>query len=146
MTISAYSTGAWRSADALARAAMVRRGLVMAGLGAITVGYAAAVVATEGSPYFVLPFVGALAGLALLVWPRLGLYALFAAALLLEEWGIAGLEPITGQLHFFQNVSGYSPIPLRLSAADLLVILTLVAWLLRRVAGCAAQRHPDPRG
>lgn len=133
MTISAYSTGAWRSADALARAAMVRRGLVMAGLGAITVGYAAAVVATEGSPYFVLPFVGALAGLVLLVWPRLGLYALFAAALLLEEWGIAGLEPITGQLHFFQNVSGYSPIPLRLSAADLLVILTLVAWLLRRV-------------
>ena len=96
MTISAYSTGAWRSADALARAAMVRRGLVMAGLGAITVGYAAAVVATEGSPYFVLPFVGALAGLVLLVWPRLGLYALFAAALLLEEWGIAGLEPITG--------------------------------------------------
>jgi hypothetical protein len=126
-------TGAWPTADALARAGAIRRALAIAAVIAMTVAYATAVIATEGSPYFVLPFVGTLVGLALMVWPRLGLYTLFAAALLLEEWGIAGLEPITGQLHFFQNVSGYTPIPLRLSAADLLAIFTFAAWLLRRV-------------
>ena len=127
------ATGGWASADALARGNAVRRVAVVLGVMAVTVAYAVAVSITEGSPYFVLPFACALAVLALLVWPRLGLYVLFGAALLLEEWGIAGIEPITGQLHFFQNISGYSPIPLRLSAADMLMLLTLLAWLLRRV-------------
>jgi hypothetical protein len=133
VSITGYSTGGWQTADALARSGMVKRALIIAALITGTVAYAAAVITTQGSPYFVLPFVAALAGVALMVWPRLGLYTLFGAALLLEEWGIAGLEPITGQLHFFQNVSGYSPIPIRLSAADLLALFTLVAWLLRRV-------------
>ena len=133
MTLTGYSTRDWQSADRLSRNGSVMRGLGVLGILSLAVAYAIAVVVTNGSPYFVLPFAGATVALALFMWPRFGLYTLFAAALLFEEWGIAGLSPLTSQLHFFQNVSGYTPIPLRLSIADLLTLVTLLAWLMRRL-------------
>jgi hypothetical protein len=134
------------SADALARRSIALRA---AALGALVLGsfaYGVATIATDGSAYLLIPFAAGLVVLALLMWPRLGIYWLFAAALLLEEWGIAGIEPITGQLHFFQNVSGYTSIPLRFSVADMLCVLTLVAWLLRRAVGANAPARMGPLG
>ena len=141
-----YATAAWPSSDRLARRAALVRFLAAASVMLVAGAYAAAVVVTEGSPYLIAPFAGALCGIALLVWPRSGLYALFAGALLLEEWGIAGLSPITTQTHFFQNVSGYSAIPLRLSLADLLAILALLAWGLRRAVGANPSMRFGPLG
>ncbi|TMF74750.1 MAG: O-antigen ligase family protein [Chloroflexi bacterium] len=66
--------------------------------------------------------------------------------MLFEEWGIAGLNPLTGQVRFFQNVSGYSEIPIRLSFADLLALLTFGAWLLRRLVGANAPARLGPLG
>ncbi|HEY8785687.1 MAG TPA: O-antigen ligase family protein [Candidatus Limnocylindria bacterium] len=141
-----YATGAWPTSDQLARRGVgLRFALAICVMG-ITGAFAASVVVSEGSPYLVAPFFGILAGIALLVWPRSGLYTLFAAALLFEEWGIAGLNPITAQTHFFQNVSGYSAIPLRFSLADILAILALLAWGLRRVVGANPPARMGPVG
>jgi len=145
MTTALYGRS-FPSADAFAKRSAGLRGL---GIGAVftgAVGYAITTMATGGSPYLVLPFAAAIAGVTLFMWPRLGLFVLFGAAILLEEWGIAGIEPITGQLHFFQNVSGYTPIPLRFSIADSLAVLTLVAWLLRRLVGANAPGRLGPLG
>ena len=68
------------------------------------------------------------------------------AKLLRACGGIAGLEPITGQVHFFQNVSGFTSIPLRFSVADSLAVLTLVAWLLRRLVRANASARMGPLG
>lgn len=133
------------TADALARSAAIRRAMWIALLLVAALGYAVVTGITE-TPFLVLPFAMVVVSLALLVWPRLGLYTLFAAALLFEEWGIAGLDPITGQVHFFQNVSGFTPIPLRFSTADALAILILVAWLLRRLVGANAPARLGPLG
>jgi O-Antigen ligase len=141
-----YATGAWPTSERLAqRGFRVRLGIA-AGVMLLAGAYAAAVIFSDGSAYLVAPFAGALCGIALLVWPRSGLYALFAAALLFEEWGIAGLDPFTAQTHFFQNVSGYSAIPLRLSLADLLAILAMLAWGLRRAVGANAPARLGPVG
>src|SRR5213593_1912219 len=119
-----YATGAWPTSDSLARRAVIIRWLAAAAVIATACLFVAAVFVSGGSA-----LVAVLGGIALMVWPRSGLYALFAAALLLEEWGIAGLDPITAETHFFQNVSGYSAVPLRLSLADLLAIFAMLAWV-----------------
>ena len=141
-----YATGAWPTSDQLARrAARLRFGLAICVMG-VAGAFGASVFLSEGSPYLVAPFFGILAGIALLVWPRSGLYTLFAAALLLEQWGIAGLNPITAQTHFFENVSGYSAIPLRFSLADILAVLALIAWGLRRAVGANPPARMGPVG
>ena len=145
MSIAGYGR-ALASADALAQRSFALRALALGSLLVASLAYGVATIVTDGSAYLVIPFAAALVILSLLIWPRLGIYTLFAAALLLEEWGIAGIEPITGQLHFFQNVSGYTSIPLRFSVADSLVVLTLVAWLLRRAVGANPAARIGPLG
>lgn len=134
------------SAEAFARRSGGSRAVGVAAIFASAVAYAAVTIASDGSPYLVLPFAAAVVALALFMWPRFGLFTLFGAAILLEEWGIAGIEPITGQLHFFQNVSGYTSIPLRFSIADSLAVLTLLAWLLRRLVGANEPARIGPLG
>ena len=141
-----YATGAWPTSDQLARrGGGARLALAICVMG-VAGAFAATVIVSEGSPYLVAPFFVLLAGIALLVWPRSGLYALFTAALLLEQWGIAGLNPITAQTHFFENVSGYSAIPLRFSLADILAVLALIAWGLRRAVGANPPARMGPVG
>ena len=54
-----------------------------------------------------LPLVVALAAIlcvaAILSNARVGLYLLFFCSLALEQWGIVGLDPVTGRLPFYQN-------------------------------------------
>jgi len=88
----------------------MRRVWVLIGGLAIAVAgsYAATLVATEGEPLLVVPLVGALVGLAIFTRPELGLYLLFVAAILLEQFEISGLSPLTARTNFFQNISGFS--------------------------------------
>jgi hypothetical protein len=71
---------------------------------------------------------------------------LFGAAILLEEFPILGLAPLTQQTHFFQNISGFSDVPVRLSACDFLALLTLASWGLRRAVGANAPVRIGPFG
>jgi hypothetical protein len=113
---------------------------------AIATAYAATLVVTEGEPLFVAPLVGAIVGVAVFGRPVLGVYLLFGASVLLEEFGILGLSPLTAQTHFFQNISGFSDLPVRLSACDLLALLTLTSWALRRAVGTGAPVRLAPFG
>ena len=100
---------------------------------AIAGAYAAAIVATEGDARLVLPLVGILVVFVVLANPAAGIYLLFGAGLLLEQFPITGLTPITSQTHIFANLSEYTDIPLRLSLADLLILLTTLSWTVRLV-------------
>lgn len=106
--------------------------------------YAAGLIATDGEPLLVAPLVGALVALAVFARPVVGLYLLFGAALLLEQFEISGLSPLTAQTHFFENLTTFSVIPLRLSLSDLLVLLTFVSWGLRRLVGANAPARKGP--
>jgi hypothetical protein len=125
-----------------------RRALLFVGglLIAVATACASTLVATEGEPLVVAPLVGAVVGLAVFARPVLGVYLLFAAAILLEEFAIPGLEPLTAQTNFFQNISSFTEVPVRLSAADLLASLTLTSWALRRAVGANAPVRIGPFG
>lgn len=68
--------------------------------------------------------------------PIAGLYLLVFAALFIEQFGIAGLSPITTQTRFFETLSGFSPVPLPLSAADMVMLILLAAILLPALVRC----------
>jgi hypothetical protein len=109
------AAGTTRSSDWYAgrtRAMTVRIAVVSSGL---AIAYAMLVVATRGDPMLLVPLAGVLVVGAIIRWP------------------VAGV--------FFQNVSAYTPVPLRLSVADALLVLTLASWAVRRVA-----RREFPRG
>ena len=131
----ATAIGEWRTSDEYAvRAARVP--IVIGGLALVlALAYTAAIVKTDGQMLLLVPLVAALVGLAILAHPDVGVYLLFAVAILFEQWAIPGLEPITAQTRVFQNISTYTPIPLRLSLADLLMVLTLTSWAARRLVG-----------
>lgn len=76
----------------------------------------------------------------------LGLYLLLGAVILLEQFEITGLAPLTAQTRFYQNFSTFSDVPLRLSASDLLALLTLASWAVRRVVGANAPARAGPLG
>jgi O-antigen ligase/polysaccharide polymerase Wzy-like membrane protein len=128
------ATTAWPTSDAwVARAR--RRSLITGGLVlAFTATYAAAIVATGDDSFLLLvPLIAALLIIAILARPASGIYVLFGAALLFEQWQIAGLTPITAMTHIYENISSYTELPLRLSVSDLLVLLTLASWAVRRL-------------
>jgi len=142
--VSAIDIGARRASDAEAtrerRASLYLCGIVIVAAGA----YSATLITTEGEPLLAAPLVGALVALAVLVRPIAGVYLLLGAAILFEQWPITGLEPLTAQTHFFENLSGFSDVPLRLSACDLLALLTLASWLLRAAVGRSAPLRAGP--
>jgi hypothetical protein len=136
-----WSAGA-ANATRARRVSLFVGGLVIA----VATAYAATLVVTEGEPLLVAPLVGAVVGLAVFRRPVLGVYLLFGAAILFEEYQIFGLAPLTEQTHFYQSFSGFSEIPVRLSASDLLALLTLTSWALRRVVGVDAPARVGPFG
>lgn len=141
MSTAEPSLGAGRTSDWYASRA--RRASIAAGalVSAVAGAYSVAIVQTRGEPLLLVPLVGVVVVLALFAHPVVGVYLLFGAAILLEQFYVLGLAPITVGTHFYQNLSAYTPVPLRLSVADLLVLLTLVAWAARAAAG----QYPKPR-
>lgn len=144
--MSAIDIGALRASDAevtrVRRASVYLCGVVMVAAGA----YAAALITTEGDAFVAAPLIGALVTLAVLARPIVGVYLLLGAAILFEQWDIAGLAPLTAGTHFYENLSGFSDVPLRLSASDLLALLTFLSWALRRAVGANAPVRAGPFG
>jgi hypothetical protein len=134
MSVTAATGGVWPTSDYYAgRASRASRRLVVA-VAVLAVLYAALIVLTDGSPALIAPIGVVLVVGAIVMRPAVGLYLFGAAAALLEQFDLPVNTPITGQLHAYQNLSGFTPIPLRLSPVDLLVILTLASWAVHRVA------------
>jgi hypothetical protein len=104
------------------------------GLTACTLAFSIALVLLGGP----LPLAAGLAVLvcavAIALRPRTGLYLILFSALFLEQWGIVGLDPLTGRLPFYQTLSGSSGFPLPVSPLEMLLLLTLAAVLLPHVA------------
>jgi hypothetical protein len=96
------------------------------------VAYAFAIVSSGGNGLLVVPLVGAIVVLGVFAHPAIGLYVLFASAILFEQFTIAGITPLTYQARFFVNINAYTPIPIRLSIADLLMLLTVAALVVQR--------------
>lgn len=144
--MSAVDIGAWRASGA--ELARVRRtSLYLGGIVTVVAGaYAATLIATEGEPLLAAPLVCALIALVVLARPLAGVYLLLGAAIVFEQWPIAGVTSLTAETHIYENLSNYSDLPLRLSAFDLLALLTLLSWALRRAIGANAPARGGPFG
>jgi len=132
--------GLWPTSDFYAARGAGRSRRLVLGAAALAALYALLVVVTESSPLIVVPLGLVLVVGAIVARPVLGLGLLGAIGALLEQFDLPVNTPLTAQLHAYQNLSGFTPIPLRLSPADLLIVLTLVAWLGHRAA-----QHQRPR-
>ena len=102
---------------------------------ALAAAYAVAIVRTGGDALLLFPLIGAIVVLAVLAHPVVGLYVLFGSAILFEQFLVPGLSPITQYSRIFQNLSVYTPIPLRLSIVDLLILLIAVGLATQRLRG-----------
>jgi hypothetical protein len=100
---------------------------------ASAVAYAFAIVNSGGDVLLVVPLVGVIVVVAVFAHPAIGLYVLFGSAILFEQFTIAGIVPVTYQVRFFVNINAYTPIPIRLSLADLLMLLTAAALVVQRL-------------
>ena len=93
--------------------------------------YAFAIVDSRGDTLLLLPLAGAIVVLGICAHPVIGLFVLFGAAILLEQFTPVSIVPIT-QTKFFVNINAYTPLPIRLSVADLVMLLTIAALLVGR--------------
>jgi len=108
----------------------------LAALG-LAIAYAVALLVRGDNIVLLAPLLAALVAVIVFVRPVAGVYLIFGTAILLEQFVILGLNPITVGTHFYQNLSAYTEIPLRLSVADLLLLLTLAAWCAQVMRGKA---------
>ena len=99
---------------------------------ALATAYAIAIVGSGGDALLLAPLVGAIVVVGVLAHPAIGLYVLFGSAILFEQFTIEGIVPIT-QSKFFVNINAYTALPIRLSLADLLILLTLASLLIQRL-------------
>jgi len=133
MSVGLHAGATWPSSqDYAARARRVWLWSVGV-FGILAVAYATAIAATGGEPILLAPLAATLVVIVVLARPVAGLYLLFAAVLFLEQFDIPGISPLTSQTRFYQNVSAFTPLPLRLSACDLLILLTLASCALRHI-------------
>jgi hypothetical protein len=123
-----------RTSDSFALRDGLTRGIAGGLFAILAIAYAIAIVSTEGDPFLLVPLATALIVVVVLARPAAGIYLLLAAAMLFEQFDVRGVSPITSQARVFQNISAYSEIPIRLSIADLLILLTLASWGVRRIA------------
>ncbi len=125
----------WRTSDWYA--SRISRGTIVGAALAIALAivYAVALVATDGEVLLLVPLAAVIVTVAVVAHPPAGVYLLFGAALLFEQFAIQGLAPLTAQAHVIENISEYTPIPVRLSLVDVLTLLTVASWAFRRLAG-----------
>jgi hypothetical protein len=100
---------------------------------ALAAAYAVAIARSGGDAMLLFPLIGALVVLGVLAHPAVGLYVVFGAAILFEQFLVPGLSPVTQYSRVFQNLSVYTPIPIRLSIVDLLILLTLAGIVAQRI-------------
>ena len=136
------ATLGWRSSDEYQARAARSSWILGASAVALAGLFAVVVVQSDGDLRLVAPLVAVLAGAAIVAHPIVGVFLLFGAALVLEQYPILGIEPLTAQTRFFQNLSAYTAVPLRLSIADLLTLLTIGSCARR----CATARIPFRTG
>lgn len=134
------------SSDTYARRALALRVIACACAVLAAAAYVWAMRRFGVQPALVAPLVIGLVVAAVLARPVAGLYLILGGALLFEQWGISGVSPITFQIRFFENLTSYTDIPLRLSLADLLIALVFGSWLLRRIVGAADRVRAGPLG
>jgi len=132
------------SADAYAARARARNILVCAGVLLLTVASTGAMLRFGAKPALVAPLAVGLVAAAVLARPVIGLYLLLSGALLFEQFAVSGVSSITSELRFFENLSSFTDFPLRLSLADVLIVLVLVSLLLRRLTGTADRLRGGP--
>ena len=96
----------------------------------VALAYTLAIIGERGDPVVLLPLAAAIVVLGICAQPVIGLYVVFAGAILLEQVILVGVSPIT-ETKFFANINSYTPIPIRLSMPDLLMLLTGAALLVR---------------
>jgi hypothetical protein len=135
MTTIVARADLWRTSEWYASRARRREVAVGVIALAVAMAFTVAIIATRGEPLLLAPLALTLVLVAVLARPVVGVFLLFGVAILFEQFEITGLAPITASSHVFQNISGYTPIPLRISLADLLILLTLVSWLARGLVG-----------
>lgn len=135
MSVLRVDAAGWRGGDHYASRAHQLR--VAAGATAMAIGVVCAVVlvATEEKILLLAVLGGALAGLVILMRPVIGVYILFAGAVLFEQAGITGLTPITEQVRFFKGFDSFTSVPLHASLADVLLLLSAVSLVVSHVAG-----------
>ena len=104
------------------------------GLGVAAAACAAVLVLFPDPLPLALGVAGVLGAAAIALNPRIGLYVLLVSAILLEQWGIAGLDPVTGRFPFYQTLAAALGVPLRVSPVELLLLLTLGLMLPRQAA------------
>jgi hypothetical protein len=131
MTVSAPSYAAARE-PAVQGAPRQPLALTTAAL-TIAVAYAFAIVNSDGNALLVVPLVAAIVVIGVFAHPAIGMYVLFGSAILFEQFTIAGIVPFTYLVRFFVNVNAYTPIPIRLSIADLLMLLTAAALVVKQL-------------
>jgi hypothetical protein len=124
----------WRSSEFYAARARDTSAWIGGVAAALGVAYAILIVATDGAPMLLAPLGIILVVGAIVLRPVAGLYMLAGIAVLLEQFDLPRNVPITAQTHIYQNISAFTPIPLRLSPVDLLLLLTLASCAVRHLA------------
>src|SRR5215212_3825796 len=116
----------------------------IAGLVVAAVACAASLVLLSGPLPLALGLAALLGVAAISLNPRVGLYGLLFCAIVLEQWGIVGLDPVTARLPFYQTLAGSSGFPLPVSPVEMILLLTLAVILLPHVTRRAATFVPGP--
>lgn len=119
--------------------AQQRRFNVIGGIGLLGFTLALGLVLTRGisaTPILIIVACVALTAVVL-IWRKavVAVYILLAGTLLFDQWPIAGLDPITLRAHFFQSLSGFTPIKIPINPAEMVLFLALAAILLPAWAG-----------
>ena len=129
-----FAGTSWPTTDFYAARAQRRRLILALGALAVAAAYATLVVATGGSILLLVPLGGALVLGAIIARPVAGIYFLACSATLFEQFDLPKNTPLTAQTHVYQNLIAFTPIPLRFSVIDLLMLVTLVVWAARTIA------------
>jgi hypothetical protein len=146
VTLAVVRSAGALSSNSYARRALLLRVLACAGVLLLAAVHTVAMLRLGAQPTLIAPLAVAIVVAVVLARPVAGLYFLLGGAVLFEQWGIAGVSPPTSALRFFENLTSYTDLPFRLSLADLLILLVLASWLLRRLTGAAEPVRGGPLG
>ena len=68
-------------------------------------------------------------------WPVLAVYLLVFGALFIDQWPVQGLHPFTTQTQLFETLSGFTPLPIPITPAEMILGVALLALSSPRSPG-----------